>query len=54
LLRRIAAIDAEIMRIFLDLANGHGVILIVVTHVQNLSKVGDRALIIKDGAIHAA
>jgi ABC-type lipoprotein export system ATPase subunit len=44
----------EIMRILLDLATEHGVTLIVVTHDQNLAKVGDRTLIIKDGAIHAA
>jgi predicted ABC-type transport system involved in lysophospholipase L1 biosynthesis ATPase subunit len=54
LLRKIASIDAEIMRILFDLATEHGVTLIVVTHDQNLAKVGDRTLIIKDGAIHAA
>jgi len=46
--------SAEIMGILLDLATEHGVTLIVVTHDQNLAKVGDRTLIIKDGAIHAA
>ena len=46
--------SAEIMTILLDLAAEHGVTLIVVTHDQNLAKVGDRTLIIKDGSIHAA
>ena len=45
--------SAEIMAILLDLAAEHDVTLIVVTHDQNLAKVGDRTLIIKDGAIHA-
>jgi ABC-type lipoprotein export system ATPase subunit len=44
--------SAEIMRILLDLAAEHGVTLVVVTHDQSLAKVGDRTLIIKDGAIH--
>lgn len=42
----------EIMGILLDLASEHGVTLVVVTHDQNLAKVGDRTLIIKDGSIH--
>jgi ABC-type lipoprotein export system ATPase subunit len=46
--------SAEIMTILLDLAAEHDVTLVVVTHDQNLAKVGDRTLIIKDGAIHAA
>lgn len=46
--------SAEIMSILLDLATEHGVTLVVVTHDQNLAKVGDRTLIIKDGAINAA
>jgi len=46
--------SAEIMKILLDLAAEHGVTLVVVTHDQNLAKVGDRTLIIKDGAIHSA
>ena len=46
--------SAEIMKILLDLASEHGVTLVVVTHDQNLAKVGDRTLVIKDGAIHAA
>jgi ABC-type lipoprotein export system ATPase subunit len=44
--------SAEIMGILLDLASEHGVTLVVVTHDQNLAKVGDRTLIIKDGSIH--
>ena len=43
--------SAEIMGILLDLASEHGVTLVVVTHDQNLAKVGDRTLIIKDGSI---
>lgn len=39
----------EIMEILLKLADEHGVTLIVVTHDQNLAKVGDRTLIIEDG-----
>lgn len=41
----------EIMEILLKLADQHGVTLIVVTHDQNLAKVGDRTLVIKDGKI---
>jgi ABC-type lipoprotein export system ATPase subunit len=41
----------EIMEILLRLADEHGVTLIVVTHDQNLAKVGDRTLVIKDGRI---
>jgi ABC-type lipoprotein export system ATPase subunit len=41
----------EIMEILLKLADEHGVTLIVVTHDQDLAKVGDRTLIIKDGKI---
>jgi len=41
----------EIMEILLKLADEHGVTLIVVTHDQDLAKVGDRTLIIKDGQI---
>jgi len=44
---------AEIMSILLALATEHGVTLVVVTHDQNLAKVGDRTLIIQDGAIHS-
>jgi len=46
--------STEIMSILLDLASEHGVTLVVVTHDQNLAKVGDRTLIIKDGTIHSA
>ena len=46
--------SAEIMKILMDLATEHGVTLVVVTHDQNLAKVGDRTLIIRDGSIHAA
>ena len=45
--------SAEIMKILLDLASEHDVTLVVVTHDQNLAKVGDRTLIIKDGSIHS-
>jgi ABC-type lipoprotein export system ATPase subunit len=41
----------EIMEILLQLADEQYVTLIVVTHDQNLAKVGDRTLIIKDGKI---
>ena len=41
----------EIMEILLKLADEHGVTLIVVTHDQDLAKVGDRTRIIKDGQI---
>lgn len=41
----------EIMEILLKLANEHGVTLIAVTHDQNLAKVGDRTLVIRDGKI---
>ena len=41
----------ENMEILLKLADEHGVTLIVVTHDQDLAKVGDRTLIIKDGQI---
>ena len=45
--------SAEIMKILLDLASEHDVTLVVVTHDQNLAKIGDRTLIIKDGSIHS-
>jgi predicted ABC-type transport system involved in lysophospholipase L1 biosynthesis ATPase subunit len=45
--------SGEIMQILLDLASEHQVTLVVVTHDQNLAKVGDRTLVIKDVAIHA-
>lgn len=45
--------SSEIMKILLDLASEHGVTLVVVTHDQNLAKVGDRTLIIRDGSIHS-
>jgi ABC-type lipoprotein export system ATPase subunit len=44
--------SAEIMTILLDLVAEHQVTLVVVTHDQNLARVGDRTLVIKDGAIH--
>ncbi|WAC18737.1 ABC transporter ATP-binding protein [Luteolibacter sp. SL250] len=44
--------SAEIMGILLELAEEHGVTLVVVTHDQSLAKVGDRTLIIRDGSIH--
>lgn len=43
---------AEVMAILLGLATEHHVTLVVVTHDQGLAKVGDRALVIRDGAIH--
>ena len=43
--------SAGIMEILLELANEHDVTLIVVTHDQNLAKVGDRTLVIKDGKV---
>jgi ABC-type lipoprotein export system ATPase subunit len=46
-----SANSAEVMKILLDLATEQGVTLVVVTHDQNLAKVGDRMLIIKDGSI---
>ncbi len=46
--------SAEVMKILLDLASEHGVTLVVVTHDQNLAKVGDRILVIKDGSITEA
>ncbi len=49
-----SANSGETMRILLDLATEHGVTLVVVTHDQNLAKVGDRTLIIKDGSIYSA
>ena len=45
--------SSDIMAILLDLAAAQGVTLVVVTHDQNLAKVGDRTLVIKDGAIHS-
>jgi ABC-type lipoprotein export system ATPase subunit len=45
--------SSDIMAILLDLAADQGVTLVVVTHDQNLAKVGDRTLVIKDGAIHS-
>jgi len=44
--------SAEIMKMLLDLATEHGVTLVVVTHDQQLAKVGDRTLVIRDGSIH--
>lgn len=45
--------SGEIMQILLDLASEQNVTLVVVTHDQNLAKVGDRTLIIQDGSIHS-
>jgi predicted ABC-type transport system involved in lysophospholipase L1 biosynthesis ATPase subunit len=44
--------SSEVMGILFDLATEHQVTLVVVTHDQNLAKIGDRTLIIKDGSIH--
>ena len=41
----------EIMGILLELADEHGVTLVVVTHDQKLASVGDRTLVIKDGEV---
>jgi|GEM_PF-6262340 len=46
--------SAEIMKFLMDLATEHGVTLVVVTHDQDLAKVGDRTLIIRYRSIHAA
>ncbi len=46
--------SGEIMEILLSLASEHGVTLVVVTHDQNLAKVGDRTLVIQDGSIGVA
>ena len=46
--------SAEIMKILFDLATEQRVTLVVVTHDQNLAKIGDRTLIIRDGSIHHA
>jgi predicted ABC-type transport system involved in lysophospholipase L1 biosynthesis ATPase subunit len=46
--------SGEIMKILFDLVAEHGVTLVVVTHDQNLAKIGDRTLVIKDGSIHPA
>ncbi|MFD2256666.1 ABC transporter ATP-binding protein [Luteolibacter algae] len=43
--------SGEIMKILLELADEHGVTLIVVTHDRSLAEVGDRTLIIKDGKV---
>jgi putative ABC transport system ATP-binding protein/lipoprotein-releasing system ATP-binding protein len=42
----------EIMEILLQLSDEHGVTLVVVTHDQNLAKIGDRTLVIKDGKVN--
>jgi predicted ABC-type transport system involved in lysophospholipase L1 biosynthesis ATPase subunit len=44
----------ETMKILFDLVAEHGVTLVVVTHDQNLARIGDRTLVIRDGSIHAA
>lgn len=44
--------SSEVMGILFDLATEHQVTLVVVTHDQNLAKIGDRTLIIQDGSIH--
>lgn len=41
----------EIMKILMELADEHGVTLIVVTHDQSLATSGDRTLVIKDGKV---
>ncbi|MBC7979738.1 MAG: ABC transporter ATP-binding protein [Armatimonadetes bacterium] len=43
--------SSEIMGMLLELADENGVTLVVVTHDQNLAKVGDRTLVIKDGKV---
>jgi ABC-type lipoprotein export system ATPase subunit len=39
------------MEILLQLADEHGVTLVVVTHDQGLAKAGDKTFIIKDGKV---
>jgi ABC-type lipoprotein export system ATPase subunit len=42
---------SEIMEMLLQLADEHGVTLVVVTHDRSLAEVGDRTLVIKDGKV---
>lgn len=46
-----SATSGEIMKILLELADEHGVTLVVVTHDQSLAQVGDRTLVIRDGKV---
>lgn len=46
--------SAEVIKILFDLADERGATLVVVTHDQNLAKIGDRTLVIKDGSIHSS
>ncbi|MDP4625922.1 MAG: ABC transporter ATP-binding protein [Akkermansiaceae bacterium] len=41
----------EIMKILMELADEHGVTLVVVTHDKSLAGAGDRTLVIKDGKV---
>lgn len=41
----------EIMKILMELADEHGVTLVVVTHDRGLAGAGDRMLVIKDGKV---
>ncbi|MGJ8641918.1 MAG: ABC transporter ATP-binding protein [Luteolibacter sp.] len=41
----------EIMKILMELADEHGVTLVVVTHDKSLAGSGDRTLVIKDGKV---
>ena len=44
--------SGQIMTMLLDLATEHSMTLVVVTHDAALAELGDRRLVIRDGAIH--
>ena len=44
--------STQIMSMLLELANEHAMTLVVVTHDASLAELGDRTLVIRDGAIH--
>lgn len=44
---------AQVMDLLMNLSTEQGVTLVVVTHDQNLARMGDRVLIIRDGEIHS-
>jgi predicted ABC-type transport system involved in lysophospholipase L1 biosynthesis ATPase subunit len=47
-----SANSAQVMSMLLELANEHAMTLVVVTHDASLAELGDRTLVIRDGAIH--
>jgi predicted ABC-type transport system involved in lysophospholipase L1 biosynthesis ATPase subunit len=47
-----SANSAHVMSMLLELANEHAMTLVVVTHDASLAELGDRTLVIRDGAIH--